>query len=179
MSDVPWFVPGVAISFALGLALSGRAALAYGTRRAVGGALVVAAGIILSATLTPGREALEYGATGVASCDLTRIGLPSLADLVAVNETSLNVLLFVPLGAAIGMLPRSQRKAVVAVGAFAMPLAIELIQLLVLPFDRVCQSADVVDNLTGLVLGLVVGTLAGRRLTTTAQAEGTAEAEPR
>jgi len=33
-----------------------------------------------------------------------------------------------------------------------------LIQLLIPILDRGCQSADVVDNITGLLIGLVIGT---------------------
>jgi VanZ family protein len=96
-------------------------------------------------------------------CDLTRVGLASLEDLSSFNDASLNILLFVPLGAAIGLLPGSRRKAAIAIAAILAPFAIELFQLLVPQLGRGCQSADVVDNLTGLVLGLAAGT-AGRWL---------------
>ena len=36
-----------------------------------------------------------------------------------------------------------------------MPFLIEAVQLVATPLGRVCQSGDVVDNLTGLVIGLV------------------------
>ena len=41
-----------------------------------------------------------------------------------------------------------------------LPASIELIQLLVPPLGRECQSADVIDNLTGLVVGLAAGVVA-------------------
>jgi hypothetical protein len=43
----------------------------------------------------------------------------------------------------------------------ALPFAIEGFQLVVTPLGRACQSADMVDNLTGLVLGLGAGWVAG------------------
>ena len=43
--------------------------------------------------------------------------------------------------------------------AIALPFAIEAVQFAVTPLGRACQSADVVDNLTGLLVGLVAGTI--------------------
>jgi hypothetical protein len=165
MTEIPWFWPGTALTLVIGLAFGDRVARALRTRPVIGIGLLVATGIIVSATLTPGREALESGAIGAGSCDVTRIGLASLTDLIAFKETTLNVLLFVPLGVAISLLPSSRWKALLAVGAAASPLAIELVQMLVPSFDRACESADVVDNLAGLGLGLALGALAGRQVT--------------
>jgi len=162
VSSVPWLAPGLAVSFVVSVAASGPIGRALGVRRALAFALLMAFGIILAATLTPVRLALELGTAGTWSCDLTRIGLPPAGELLAVNDTSLNVLLFVPLGAAIGLLPRSRRKTAIVVAATALPLTIETVQLLVHALDRACEGADVVDNLVGLVLGLAVGSVAGR-----------------
>ena len=151
---LPWFLPGVAIWVAVALAAGGRVGRALGVRRTVALALIVSLGIILSATLTPLRGALDFRAVGTGSCDLSRVGLAPLRELLRPNETSLNVLLFVPLGVSIAFLPRSRLKVVVLVAAIALPFAIETTQLLVLWLDRACESADVVDNLTGLAIGL-------------------------
>jgi glycopeptide antibiotics resistance protein len=158
---LPWFLPGVALSFAVALTIGGRLARALGIRRATAAALVVSLGIILSATLSPLRGVFEFGAVGTGSCDFSRVGLAPLRELLAVNDTSLNVVLFLPLGAVIAFLPRSRLKAVVAIAAVALPFAIETTQLLVPFLDRGCESADVVDNLTGLVIGLCGGAVAG------------------
>ena len=157
------FVPGVAVSFVVSLALAGYAGRVLRIRRSRSWAILMAIGIIVSATLTPSREAFEYGTSGISvPCELTRIGPAPLAELLAVTDASLNVLLFGPLGIAIGLLPRSRLKAALICGAIALPFAIESIQLLVPVLGRACQSSDVADNLTGLVLGLAVGTVAGR-----------------
>ena len=157
---LPWFLPGAAISVAVGLAAGGRVGRALLVRQATAAALIVSLGIILSATLSPLRGALQFGAVGSGSCDLSRLGLAPLRELLAVNDTSLNVLLFVPLGVSIALMPRSRRKAVVAIAAIALPFAIETTQLLVPLLDRGCQSADVIDNLTGLAIGLGGGAAA-------------------
>jgi glycopeptide antibiotics resistance protein len=123
--------------------------------------LILSLGVIVSATLTPQSEALAFGAQGSSSCNLSRLELAPLDELLAVNETSLNVLLFVPLGAAIALLPSTRIELVLAVAAIALPFAIEATQLLVPLLDRGCESADVIDNLTGLAVGFAGGVLAG------------------
>ena len=115
--------------------------------------MVLSLGVIISATLTPQWEALAFGTQGSSSCDLSRLGLAPLEELLALNETSLNVLLFVPLGASIAFIPLARTKVVVAVAAIALPFAIEATQLLVPLLDRGRQSGDVIDNLTGLAVG--------------------------
>jgi glycopeptide antibiotics resistance protein len=69
--------------------------------------------------------------------------------------------MFIPLGVTIALVPRSRRKVVVLIAAIALPFAIETAQLLLPVLDRACESADVVDNLTGLVVGLGGGVVAG------------------
>jgi glycopeptide antibiotics resistance protein len=167
LRDYAGFGPGIVASLAVSLMACTHASRALRVSRILGWALLMSLGVILSATITPSREALLFGAQGTGTCDLGRIGLASWQDLSHLNDTSLNVLLFVPLGLAIALCPRSRAKFIVLAGAFALPASIELIQLLVLPLGRECQSADVVDNLTGLVLGVgggVVGRWLGKSL---------------
>ncbi len=158
---LPWFLPGMVASVAVSLAAGGRVGRALGARRAVGSLLVLSLGIVVSATLTPLRGVIEFGATGQGACDFSRLGLAPLRELLRVNDTSLNILMFVPLGMVLGIVPRSRRKAALVAGAIALPFAIETIQLLVPALDRGCQSADVIDNLTGLVIGLAAGAVIG------------------
>jgi len=150
------------VSVAAGVAAGGYVGRLLGARPILGRAIVISLGIVLAATLTPQREAIESGALSTGNCDLSRVGLAPLARLRTLNDVSVNVLLFVPLGTAIGLVPSSRRKIAVVMVAVALPFAIELTQLLGPVLDRACQSADVVDNLSGLVLGLAVGTGVGR-----------------
>jgi hypothetical protein len=157
VSNVEWFGPGIVISAVLAGVVSGFVGGRLGTRPLVAWLLVFSLGTIVAATLTPIHGALETGLAGVGTCDLSRFGPAHLADLRTLNDTSLNVLLFLPLGAAIGFLPERGRKAAVAAGAIALPFAIEGIQLVATSLHRGCQSADVADNLTGLLLGFAAG----------------------
>ena len=115
-------------------------------------------GMIVSATLTPLRGQLNFAVVG-GTCDLSRIGLAPLNELLHIDDTSLNILLFIPLGIAIGLVEGPRRKAVLIVVAIAVPFVIETTQLLVPALERGCQSADVFDNLTGLAVGLGLGAL--------------------
>ena len=157
---LPWFLPSVAVWFILSLIVSGVVGRALGVPRIHAWALVMSLGIILSATTTPLAEAIKYGATGSGSCDFSRVVLAPLRAYFRGGDYGGNVLMFIPLGATIALLPRSRRTAAVLVGAILLPFAVETFQLLVPVLDRACQSADVVDNLTGLVLGLAFGAAA-------------------
>ena len=92
--------------------------------------MVLSIGIIASATLTPQWEALAFGTQGASTCDLSRVGLAPLDELLTINATSLNILLFIPLGASIALIPMSWRMVLVVVAAVALPSAIETTQLL-------------------------------------------------
>ena len=162
LGDYAGFGPGVVASLAVSLLTCGYVGRRMGTSRALAWALVMSVGLALSATITPSREAIQFGTQGSGICDLGRIGPAPWWELRHLDEASLNVLLFVPLGISIGLCPRSKIKLIVLAGAFALPAAVELVQLIVIPLGRACQAADFFDNLTGLALGLVVGTVAGR-----------------
>jgi len=159
---LPWFLPGVVISIVVSIAASGAVGRALGVRRAVAWVMVLSLGIIMAATLTPQREALAFGTQGSPSCDLSRLGLAPLREVLRLGDTGGNILMFIPLGATIGLLPRSRRKAAIVIAAIALPFAIETTQLLAPALDRACESADVIDNLTGLVIGLAGGVVAWR-----------------
>jgi hypothetical protein len=152
---LPWVPAGVAISALVALVIGGVVARRLGMSHAGAFLLIVGLGLIVSATLTPLGGQLRPGA-GVAACDLSRIGLPTLADLVAHTDAGANILLFVPLGFATALVRGRQRWAILG-AAVALPFAIEAIQLAALPLGRGCQSADIVDNLIGLMLGAGIG----------------------
>jgi VanZ family protein len=157
LADFAWFWPGVALTIVISIALSRRVGTILGVRRAAGCLLLLGLGVILSATLTPSREALAYGTIGSGTCDLSRIGPAPVQQLVHFGDPALNVLLYIPLGAAVGSSRRSRHGIALALAAVALPFAIEATQLVVASLDRACQSADVSDNLMGFALGAIAG----------------------
>jgi glycopeptide antibiotics resistance protein len=164
IDSVPWFLPFFLFSIAVSLGINQRVARALAVSRVIAMAAIVSLGLILSATLSPHTGAFELHATASRSCNFLRVGLASPHELMAVsvNDTLLNVVLFVPLGLAIGLARRSRHNVGLVVVGVALPFAIEATQFLAPSLARACESADVFDNLTGLVLGLVAGTLLAR-----------------
>ena len=159
------FVAAVPLSlFALGIAVVLAVVLSPAVARRLRAPRVVAAlllfgfGLVMAATLVPDAAALE-GVVSDGVCDLSRIGLAPLEELTRVTFTSLNVLLFVPLGLAVGLLPRTRSAAVVTLAAVSLTFVVEGIQLVVTVLGRGCQSADIFDNLLGLAIGMVLGVL--------------------
>ena len=157
---VPWFPAGMAVALVVATILARPLGRRLHVPTALAWVLVTSIGLVLAATLTPQREALEFGATSSGSCDFGRMTLAPLAAFRGFNDTSVNVLLLMPLGTAIGLIPGRRGQTALMIGALLLPFAIETAQLLLPILDRGCQSADVIDNLTGLVLGFTAGSLA-------------------
>jgi hypothetical protein len=157
-TDLPWFLPGLAITTVIALAVAGRVARRLRTQSWIAFLLVMSVGAVLAATIPPDAGGFR-GRPPAGRCDFGRIGLAPLSQYLDLGDTSLNVILFVPLGLAIGLLGRSPATARVLVAALALPLAIEAIQSLLPMLGRGCQSRDVVDNLLGLGIGLALAVL--------------------
>lgn len=163
---LPWFFPAMMLSVFVSVFVSRPFARLFILSQPVAFGVLCALGLTLSATLTPlGDMAVEIGRSG--ACDTSRVGLPPLGQLRGVNDTSLNVLLFMPLGFSIGLIPSRGPKTMLIVAAMALPASIEVVQLLVPSLGRGCQTADVIDNVAGLLLGFGAGVvtmcMGGRR----------------
>jgi hypothetical protein len=158
LSSSPWLWPALAMAMVVSLLTFRPLARRLHTPPAVAFLLVLSLSGIVALTLTPGDDA--FSRFNFADC-FVRVARPiGLERLLNFGGRGLNVLLFVPLGAAIAALPRSRTKLVLLVGALALPFLIEGIQYYFSALDRSCSTLDVVDNLTGLGVGLILGTLA-------------------
>jgi glycopeptide antibiotics resistance protein len=154
LEGLPWAIPGVVLAVVVATLLARPVARRLREPVLTAWALLASLGAILAMTLTPSPDFLD-----MQGCDLTLTPL-SLATLFAVNDRSLNVLLFVPLGLAIGAL-RPRHRAAWLVLAIALPPAIEVAQLVLEPLQRTCQATDVLDNWLGLGIGLAAGAVGG------------------
>lgn len=153
---LPWLVPLTALALVVSVVASGRVARWLGAHWMTAALLLFAFGVILAGTLSPLRGGgLATGDPRV--CDLSRQWLATESDLLLENDVAINILMFMPLGFAIGAVPFSGRKVAVVLASITLPFAIEGLQLVVVVLGRGCQSADVVDNLTGLFIGVVAG----------------------
>ena len=162
VSPLPWLVPGSVLALVVSTLASGRVARWLGVRRPVAWVLLMGVGVILAGTVTPLAVGNRPDLSHPGSCDLSRMGLAPLAQLRWPGDVLGNMFMFIPLGFAIALVPRSTRRTAVLAAAVALPFVIEATQLLVTPLGRACQGADVVDNLTGLVLGLAAGAVVAR-----------------
>ncbi len=151
------FIPGVILALIMTPVLGRRVGSWLGTGAVSGSGLVLTVGVALAATITPSHDTLAYGFVSGGTCDLTRLSLPTRNQLSVPGDIALNILLFVPLGLAIGWLPRLRLERWVVLLAYGLPFAIEAIQLVAVQLGRECQSGDVIDDVTGLTIGLVVG----------------------
>jgi VanZ family protein len=158
LADVlPWFLPGLAITIAIALASAGRVARRLCTDSWVAFLLLMSVGSVLAATIPPVAEDVNDRPPEPGRCDFGRMGLAPLSQYLHFGDTALNVILFVPLGLAIGLLGRRPAMTRLLVAALALPPAIEITQSLLPVLERGCQSRDVVDNLLGLGVGLALG----------------------
>ena len=148
----------LAVTLTLVVAVGGSAAVArwLHTRRSVAILLLFGFGFVLSATIVPTGAALD-GEISDGICNLSRMGLAPIDELTRINVTTLNVLLFIPLGVAVGLLPGTRRSVLVALAATSLTFVVETIQLLLPVLGRGCETADMADNLLGLLVGLILG----------------------
>ena len=95
------------------------------------------------------------------SCAIHPVAL-GLAAVTADDQRILNVLLLVPVGVFAALVATRLRRPVglrvVAVAA-ALPFAYEAGQQVFRGLQRACDTTDLVDNLTGVLLGLAAGIL--------------------
>lgn len=153
-NETPWAGLGLALS-ALAAAAVGWLARGRGVGALVAAGWVLSLGAVVTMTMTPG---FSWRPTPtVVACAADSWAPAGLANLLAFDQRAANVLLLVPLGL-LSMLPRSRAVAATALAAaVAMPFVAELTQYLVPSLGRVCDSEDLVDNLTGVLVGAVVG----------------------
>ena len=105
--------------------------------------------LVIGVTLTPQSVSEDVVDAGEISWPFTWI-------LALLDERTLNVLLFVPLGFTIALIG-SRVLWIAVVGVLALPWAVEGIQYLVTWLSRDAQWQDVVDNTVGAVIGLGIG----------------------
>lgn len=154
LHGLPWALPTFLAIILLVAFLYRRPQIFGDLPRVVVAIWILALGLIVSATLTPGSDAPYETAQ---PCVVEPPSVLSLHELFTPSEASLNVVLFVPLGVAAAFVPRLTAALVSLVIAAGLPFLIELTQRVLPVLGRGCQSADVIDNLTGLAIGALLG----------------------
>lgn len=152
-----WFLPGLLVWAVVAAFLSSRLATFLRTKRWVAFGLLLNLGLIVGATLTPTTIVLESATASSGQCDLSRLGPIPPNELLGDFDAIVNILLFVTFGFLLGLLPKHDKNLLIIGAAFLLTFVIELVQLLLPAIGRGCESADMVDNTIGLVIGLVSG----------------------
>jgi hypothetical protein len=166
LKDHPWVVPAFLLwcaVLAVGWVMGHRAAVRRGEvgPRAATVLFWCAVGVMLAVTLTPGSGSVDFGYWDRHVSFWGHSCLPQWPrtgfGLWAPNpERRANVLLGVPLGMSAGFCGGARGWAVTApVIALLLPGLVELGQA-ALPLNRVCAVLDVVDNVSGVLIGLAV-----------------------
>ncbi|MCP9958736.1 VanZ family protein [Streptomyces sudanensis] len=153
VSGTPWLVPGIAASLLLALLLCKKLGRYVGLWNVAAFLYIVSLGMVASITITPSLS--EFTSS---FCSLEFPSPVSPGELAGTNQRSLNVLLFVPLGLA-SALTRRRRGLLVGASSLSLPFIIEFIQYAIPSFGRTCQGVDIVDNLTGLACGALLGVI--------------------
>ncbi len=123
--DVPWLLPGSLIALVVSLLAARPVGRWMGVSPVVAGVMILNLGVFLAATLTPPASGFSFEVAVARTCDMSRIGLASPADWFNPPDTAGNMVVLIPLGFAIALIPRSRRKAAVLIGAIALPFVIE------------------------------------------------------
>lgn len=159
LNSTPWIWPALALATSASLVAFRPVARILRAPRLVAFLLLLSLGGIVALTLTPGDDAFAPWLHPECFVRIVRpIGFERVLNL---GERGLNVVLFVPLGLSLGLLPRSRAKVGLTAVAIVLPFVIEGIQFVVPALARSCNTVDVIDNLTGLGLGLVAGFAVG------------------
>ena len=156
MQALPWALPSV-----LGGAVLGLVSMLFFPRRRsltdrFGLALLLwGLTVVLVVTLSPVRN--DYYGVPTLGCDWS-IWRPLAREYwFSAGSRPPNVWLFAPAGIGVMLLDRMWRRILGALLLIGLPIAIETVQDFEPQLKRSCSSQDVVDNWTGLAIGLLVG----------------------
>lgn len=141
------FLPNVTVTFAIGFVIGYWVAPRVGLRsRAFGSLWLLSLLVPLAYTLSATRSG------GLPGCELGLLPWESRAALFS-RETRSNVVMLIPAGSAVLLFPSGSRRLAALGAALALPMAIEVTQMVVRPLGRACQGADLFNNVAGVVLG--------------------------
>ncbi|MFJ9870938.1 VanZ family protein [Streptomyces sp. NPDC101165] len=155
LQATPLFWPGTLVSVIAGLLCRRSLGRRLGSTPLTAFFLVLSLGGIITLTLLPDLRDQYLDSVRYAEPDwATNWHIPRPAELATANQESLNVALFVPLGAVITRIRPWTRALVLAAGAAVLPFGIETVQHAAPWLLRAPDAQDIASNLLGLVLGL-------------------------
>jgi hypothetical protein len=141
------FLPNLAFTVCVGLLVGAWASPRLGLNHRAKGALWLACLLVpLAYTLSATRYPETLG------CQIGLFPWETRAALLSV-DTRANIVMLMPAGAAALLFPSGPRRLAALTTALALPVAIEVTQMVVRPLRRACQGADIFNNSLGVLLG--------------------------
>lgn len=153
---LPWAAWAVLVAGAVAVLAARPLAVWLESSPLVSGLLVFGAGIVIAVTLTPVNAA---GSSAWRSFGTDSALVP---DWV-VSDRFANLLLFVPLGLAAGLVGRADLRRWVVLAVLLSPLLVEGMQAVLPLLNRGPQWQDVLDNTIGILVGLGAAWVIRRR----------------
>lgn len=155
---LPWAVWAVLVAGAVAVLAARPLGVVLESSPLVSGLLVLGAGLVIAVTLTP------VDASGSSAWRSFGTGSAVVPDWV-VSDRFANLLLFVPLGIAAGLVGRVDARRWIVVAVLLSPLLVEGLQAVLPILNRGPQWQDVLDNTLGVLVGLAVAWAIRRRST--------------
>lgn len=153
LAEHPLVAPLVVVVLVLAWLASRPLARQLGCGRRAAGALLVAAAVPVAMTLSPSSDVPGYALRWCVTA------VRPVSDWGRGGEELANMVMLAPLGLlAVVLLDRSHAALLLVVAA-VFPFLVEAVQYAAPSLGRTCETTDVLLNLTGLLLGLVVGLL--------------------
>ena len=156
LEAISWSGLGVALLLIVFSVAAGAVYYGVLVRRGWESWATLGASIALAAALVVTLVPSEFGEERIVTCVIAVPTTLGLFDLPAITQESLNALLLLPLGFFSALAARRAWTAILPV--VITPIFIEVIQALIPALDRVCNSQDVINNVTGGLLGVALGT---------------------
>lgn len=156
--NIPWALPGFPLVVLVILISNGWIAARLRVSRLFVVVVMLALGAVLLITLTPSTDSTLF--TGLPVRRFCYFGVPHfprVIDLTHIDERSLNVLLFAPLGLLVLLAPRWRVAVALSMLFVLLSPFVESVQYLLPAMGRTCTTSDVLGNLLGLFAGGVVG----------------------
>lgn len=119
--------------------------------------LVVWAGLVLALTVSP-KKKFRGQVDKPRSCDLQVVPAHVLGVFTN-HQRLLSLALYLPIGALIILAARHRERVLAFAVAALMPIGVEAMQYALPRLRRTCQTIDVYDSWTGIVVGAGLGVL--------------------
>lgn len=151
---IPWFLPGALLGAMVAAAIAPVLSRRWDSSKLAAWAFLTTGFAFVALTATPSHGELgEYGSTAIS------LGVmpPSLAELLSVNGTSMNLVAGIGLGLGAAWLSVSSRAKWPLIAALVLPFVAELVQYLVPQLGRSgFLLTDAVINCVGVLLGAAI-----------------------